>query len=155
MQHHCIPIIIVTMFQKYVIFTLNKKQGRRKPEIFLEERHKRILNEEQNQSGGKKAQWQRKTDGSRGESYSSRQSSRDAPRPTLAGPGSMTGLWVRRRLIIKMTLYETFGPHSLPSPSPSISVHGVRQATTHLPPKNKLNIPKGHGNLFKGQCRAT
>lgn len=133
MQHHCILIIIVTIFQKYAIFMLNKKQGRRKPEIFLEDRHKRILNEEQNQRGGKESQWKRKTDGSRGEHYSSRQSSRDAPRPTLAGAGSMTGLWVRKRLIMKMTLYEIFGPHSLPSPPPSISVCRVRQAAIHLP----------------------
>lgn len=39
----------------------------------------------------------------RGETYSSRQSSRDASRSTLAGVGNMTGLWIRERLIIKIT----------------------------------------------------
>ena len=58
--------IIVIMFQKYVIFAFNKKLGRIKSEMFLEDKHKRIVNEEQNQSEGKKTQWKRKTDGSKG-----------------------------------------------------------------------------------------
>lgn len=52
---------------------------KRKQGILLKDGDKKILTEGQNQSGGKEFQQQIKTDGYRSESYSSKQSSRDAP----------------------------------------------------------------------------